>query len=85
VALVEVQDVGLDPHRGEHAHAAHAEQDVLGQPRDGVADVELRADPAREPGVLRALRVEQVDRDAPGLDPPDLDGHVLAVDRAPGR
>ena len=46
VALVEVHDAGLDPERAQRAHAADAEQHVLGQPRVRVADVELRGDPA---------------------------------------
>jgi hypothetical protein len=80
VALVEVQDVGIQAHGGEHPHAAHAEQHVLRQPGDGIAHVELRGDPAREARVLRALGVEQEHGDPPGLDAPDLHGHVLTMD-----
>ena len=76
VALVEVQDAGLDAERGERAGAADAEQDVLGEPRVGLADVQARRDPARGEVVLGALGVEQVERHAPDVDPPDLRGHL---------
>ena len=81
VALVEVQEVGLDAQRGERADAAGAEQHVLGEPRVGVADVEPRRDPAREVRVLRPLRVEQVERDAADVDAPDLRDDLHVADR----
>ena len=71
----------LDPHRGERAHAADAEQDVLREPRVGLADVEPRRDPAGGEVVLRALGVEQVERHAADVDAPDLRGHLQAADR----
>ena len=75
VALVHVDDAGLDAERAQRAHAADAEQDVLRQPRARVADVEPRRDPARSAGVLGPVGVEQEQRHAADVDAPDLGGH----------
>ena len=67
VAFVQVEDVRLDPERGERADAADAEQQLLADPVLAVAAVER----VREP-----VDLEQVERD-------DADGRrdVLAPDR----
>ena len=80
VALVEVEQPRLDPERGERAGAADTEQDVLREPRVGLADVQARGDPARGQVVLRPLRVEQVERDAADVDAPDLRGDRHVAD-----
>ena len=81
VALVEVHDAGLDPHRLERADAADAEQQVLREPRVLVADVEAAGDPARGLGVLRPVRVEQVQRHAADVRAPDLAHDLDVADR----
>ena len=81
VALVEVQDAGVDVHRLQRAHAADAEQDVLRKPRVGLADVEPRRDPAGGQVVLRPLGVEQVERDAADVHAPDLRGDLHVAHR----
>ena len=81
VALVEVHDPGLDPDRLERAHAADAEQHVLGEAGVLVADVQARGDPARGLRVLRALGIEQVERDAADVDAPDLRRDLVVADR----
>ncbi len=81
VALVEMQDAGVDAHRVERAHAADAEQDVLGEAGVGIADVEARGDPVRREVVLRALGVEQEQRHAADVDAPDLSRHLEPADR----
>ena len=81
VALVEVYDARLDPERAQRADAADAEQDVLREPRFGVGDVQPRGDPAIERLVLRAVGVEQEQRNPPHVHAPDPRGHVGVVDR----
>ena len=81
VALVEVHEPGLDPHRLQRADAADAEQHVLRQPGVLVADVEAAGDPARGLRVLRALGVEQVERDAADVHAPDLRRDLVVGDR----
>jgi hypothetical protein len=81
VALVEVHDARLDPHRLQRAHAADAEQHVLGQARVLVADVQARGDPARGLGVLGPVRVEQEQRHAADVHAPDLRDDLRVGDR----
>ena len=83
MALVEVDDAGLDPQRVEQADAADAQQRVLPQPHLGVADVEPGGDPAVGDAVLRPVGVEQQQRHAPDVDPPHL-GDDLAADERHG-
>ena len=71
VPLVEMQRAGLDVHGAQGSHAAHAEHDVLREPRLRVADVQAVADPARLGVVVRVVGVEQVERHAADVDPPD--------------
>ncbi len=82
VALVEVHDAGLDAERVQRPHAADAEQQVLAQAHVGVAHVEARGDPAVGDVVLRPVGVEQQQRHAAHVDPPDLrDQLALAPER----
>ena len=83
MALVEVHDAGLDPERLERAHAADAEQHVLRQAHVLVGDVQARGDPARGLRVLRALGVEQEERDAADVHAPDLRGDLEVARPAP--
>ena len=72
VALVEVDDRRVDAERAQRPHAADAEQRVLGEPDVRVADVQARRDPAVGRRVLGPVGVEQQQRHAPDVDPPDL-------------
>ena len=83
VALVEMDDAGVDPHRPERAQRADAEQRVLGEPDGAVGDVEAPGDPAIDPPVLRAFGVEQVEGGAAHLHPPDLDHHLASAEGDP--
>ena len=88
VALVQMEDVRLDPERGQRAHAADAEQQLLADAVLAVAAVERVGEP---------VDLEQVERHGAGgrdiLAPDrrldrlagevDRDGHVLA-DEADG-
>ena len=80
MALVEVHHRRVDPHRPQRAHAAHAEQQVLGEAQVARAGVQARADPARHRAVLGAVGVEQEERHAPDVDAPDLRDDVLGAD-----
>ena len=64
MALVQVEDVRLDPERGERADAADAEQQLLPDPVLAVASVERVGEP---------VDLEQIERD-------DADRDVLAPD-----
>ena len=81
VALVEVQHAGLDPERAERAHRAEAEQPVLAEARERVPLVEPGGDPPVERVVLLELGVEEVERDAPDLRPPDVERDLAAEER----
>ena len=81
VALVHVHDAGLDAERAQGDDPAGAEQRVLLQARAGIAVVQARGDPARDAVVLRHLGVEEEERDAPDVHPPDLRHDVAAADR----
>ena len=81
VALVHVHDARLDPQLAQRRGAADAEDRVLREPRVGVAVVQARGDPAAHAVVLGQLGVEQEQRDAPDVDPPDLRDDVGVADR----
>ena len=72
---------GSMPSALQRPHAADAEQRVLPQPHLGVADVEPRGDPAVGDAVLRPVGVEQQQRDAADVDPPDLGDDVAPDER----
>ena len=79
--LVHVDHARVDAHRAQRAHAAGAEQHVLGQARARVGVVETGGDPALEGPVLGHVGVEQEQRDASDVDTPDARPHLGAVDR----
>ena len=79
--FVQVDHGGLDPERLEHPGAADAEQRVLGEPHGPVRLVEPRARPAEDGVVLRQLGVEQQQRHAADVDPPDLERELRVEDR----
>ena len=78
MALVEVEDARLDPERAERPYRADPEQPVLPEARERVALVEARGDPPVDRVVLVELGVEEVERDAADLDPPDVERDVAA-------
>ncbi len=80
MALVQVDDGRLDPERVEHPGAADPEQAVLGEAHGAVALVEPARRPACDGVVLRQLGVEEQQRHAADVDPPDLEGDRLAGD-----
>ena len=71
VALVHVEDRGLDAAGRERLDAADAEQDLLAQAVLAVAAVEAVGDGALGRRVVRHVRVEQEQRHAPDVDAPD--------------
>ena len=81
VALVEVEDARLDPEHPQRPDGADPEQGVLAEARERVALVEPRGDPAVDRVVLVELGVEEVQRDAADLRPPDMEGDRAAVER----
>ena len=85
VALVQVDHARIDPERPQRAHAADPEQRVLGEPDVPVAFVQPARDPALERAVGRDVRVEQEQRHAPDVDPPDPRGHLRLADRQRNR
>ncbi len=72
VALVGVEDLGVDAERVEGAHAADAQQDLLLEPVLGVAAVEPVGDGAQLGRVLVDVGVEQVQRHAADVGAPHL-------------
>ena len=69
MALVQVVDGRLVPERGERAHPGDADHDLLADPLLPVDRVQ-----ARDEGV----RLEQIQRDAAHVEPPDVDRDDLA-------
>ena len=81
VAFVHVIDGGLQTQGLQRAIAADAEQDLLADAHLAVAAVELVGDVAiLRAGIGANVGVEQVERDAADLHPPDL-----RIDRVPAR
>ena len=72
MALVEVHDAGLDAQRVRARARRRRRAARTGQPHVGVADVQARGDPAVGEVVLRPVGVEQEQRHAADVDPPDL-------------
>ena len=66
------QTVGERPERLERVDAADAEHDLLADAELLVAAVERAGDRAVGRGVLLEVRVEQEERDAADLHPPEL-------------
>jgi hypothetical protein len=73
--LVQMHDRRLDAEGGERAHASHAEDTVLDQPRVPIADVQPGGDPSVDRVIVGAIRVEQVERHAAHVDTPHVDAH----------
>ena len=76
MALVGVEHLGGDAERPQGTHAADAEDDLLPQPVLFVAAVEPVGDRDRLGWIARNVRVEQVQRDPPDIDPPHAHGDV---------
>jgi hypothetical protein len=81
VAFVEVHDAWLDAHRAQRAHAADAQQRVLGQAQVAPAGVQARGDPASDLAVLGPVGVQEIERHAAHVHAPDLRDDVLVTHR----
>ena len=82
VALVGVEHLRVEAEGPQRPHAADAEQDLLAEAVLGVAAVEPVGDGAGLGRVVVDVGVEQVQRDAADVGPPDL---RLRAARRPGR
>ena len=71
VSLVQMHDAGRDVERGQRAHAADAEQQLLADPDALIAAVEPGGQLAVLGAVAVDVRVEQQERVASDGDPPD--------------
>ena len=71
VALVHVEDGGLDSECAENTHASDAKHELLPQPVQAVATVELVGDRPCPVRVAVDVRVEQIERHAPHVHAPD--------------
>ena len=80
MAFVQVADGRLDAERLQRADAADPEQRVLREPDRAIPLVEPRRRPAARRVVLGQLRVEQVERHAADVHPPDLEVGLAAED-----
>ena len=78
VALVGVEHVGLQAEGAQRPDAADAEHDLLAQPVVLVAAVEAVGDGDAVGGVALDVGVQQVQRDAPDVGPPDVAAHRVA-------
>ncbi len=85
MALVGVEHLRVEPERPQRPHAADAEEDLLAHAVLGVAAVEPVGDGPISGGLSSHVGVEQVQRDAADVGPPDLGLQGLAgeVDRDP--
>jgi hypothetical protein len=79
------QTVGLQPQRGERAHAADAEQDFLLDAGAPVAAVELVRNPAVGFAVLSSCGVEQIQAVVADAGAPDLGPHHAPGEGTPTR
>ena len=70
--FVEMQVSRVDSHRLQRSHPSDAEQQVLREANVGVRDIQARGGPAAERGVLRAIGIQQVERNSADVDTPDL-------------
>ena len=78
MTLVGVEHVGLDAERPQRPHAADAQHDLLAQAVVLVAAVEAVGDVDAVGAVAVDVGVEQVQRDATDVGPPDVGPHGLA-------
>ena len=83
VALVEVDGGELDAELGQHPPPADPEHDLLPEPAFAVPRVEPARDHPVLGRVLGVVRVEEIERDAPDIDPPDIDGDRRVDERHP--
>ena len=74
VTLVQVQHARIDSERAQRPRATDSEQHVLREPRVGIAVVQPRRDPPLERRVGGEVGVEQEQRHAADVDPPDPRG-----------
>ena len=81
VALVEVHDARVEPHRLEDAHRSDAEQRVLGEARWPIRHVEPARDPLVDRRVLGALRIEEIEGRPADVEAPHLDHDVAPAER----
>jgi len=82
VALVHVEDGGVDAHGPERAHAADAQHDLLGEATSRLGHVQPVGDRAQLGRVPLDVGVEEVERHPPDVDPPDRDPHLLVSEGA---
>ncbi len=73
VALVHVEDGGLDAHGPQRPHAADPEHDLLAQPPGGLGDVEAVGDRPQLGRVGLQVGVQQEEGDPTHLGAPDPD------------
>ena len=83
VALVEVHDAGSTPSACSARTPPMPSSAYCAQAHVGVADVQARGDPAVGDVVLRPVGVEQQQRDAADVDPPDLRDDLAVADAGP--
>ena len=83
VALVQVDGGELDAELGKHPPPADPEHDLLPEAALAVPRVETARDHPVLGRVLGVVRVEEVERDATDVDPPDVDGDRRVDERHP--
>ena len=81
MALVHVEDRGLDAQGAKRPHAADAEHDLLSQPAFGLGHVQAVADRAQLGRVGLDVGVEQEERHPAHLHAPDGDPDPVGADR----
>ena len=79
--FVEVEDARVQAQRAQSAHSADAEHDLLAQPAVRLGHVQAVGDVAKVLGIGLDVGVEQEQRHATDLRPPDGDAHVALADR----
>ena len=75
MALVHVEDRRLEAEPAQHANAADPEHELLAHAVLAIAAVQRVRDVARPVGIALDLRVEEIERHAPDLHPPDAEPH----------
>ncbi len=78
MALVGVEDLGVESQGFQGADTADAEEDLLAQPVLHVAAVEAVGHGTDLVGVVLDVGIEEVERDAPDVGPPHLGLQRLA-------
>ena len=80
VALVDMVDPGLQAQRLQRDHSADPQDDLLADPHVLVAAIQIRGDRPIRRGVLRVIRVQEVEAVAPDQDLADPGPDVAALD-----